>query len=848
MSPQKGNSKERQKWQTGWWDFQPLTERSLKPVEWSTSSVIFSAHSAQPLVTARHFSSSKQFIIPSPTPILTSPGSYGPPTAISVAPGDDWLFAFFPGRNVGGIGCLWKRGSQIDSWSVKEWWTLPPGDGVVAASWLGTARERVVGNTPDSSTRLPPRGPRTPMSSPMLLLVTQDHLVKIHYFRHYVPNMLVLSRSIAQPGATIEGSPQAGGDAITGIRQCFRAAIGLGYNESSILIATRSYYIPPPLIHDPQFTSLNPEELGQPLAADIQAMEWESWGEEATINLCELTIKYNGANIGFVVDVLPPIPCGSSLAKLQFISIPPPLIDVQNPPSSPRKANNEKPLFYLVSSYLDFDDYTSPPKSELLVHSIARQLQPSSSSPKPTWKINKTATRSFTPSVVTFFSNATIRSSRDSSHLTDNEDYEPSPILCEAGRMGQDSPLDAVLSPNGALLCTISSSLWPVRTSVQSLPRLKDPKDSSGNPLYPLAVPLASAVISGRPATDITRALALASTPIPDVLNTLYQANLILDGHNKAGFSHTWTLDLLGEIMAIYKERALDATDGEKENLTMRWRTAHNICSLAACNKAFEDCHDGENYDLDAVWQLIGLATWIVSFAEQMLKECVLSIDLTLGDGEDKASVLDLQNPTPPLKTPILLLLGHPFPLNILFTALSHVQKYRAYVGSLSARGENSQIARDVLIDLVDSSGINFAALKAALVPTDEMKAIDRDSCRRALVSCQPDQSMYLHLSKVIQKVTQPSVLNRPLLFIKPRDLVDGVTRLASAPKKDTDKDVVSKRALAGTMGSMTCVRCEGETTLAHDLVVGGTISPRWRAWEKNWAHHCICGGSWMST
>ncbi|KAF5381080.1 hypothetical protein D9615_004015 [Tricholomella constricta] len=834
ISPQKGKAREKQNWQTGWWDFQPLAERSLRPVEWSPSSVIFSAHPAQPLVTARHFSSSKQFVIPSPTPIISSPASYGPPTVISVAPGDDWLFAYFPGHNVDGTGCLWKRGSQIDNWNVKEWWTFPQGGGVVAISWLGTTREWVAGNAPGSSTRLPPRGPRTPVSSPTLLLVTQDHHVKIYYFRYYNPAMMVLSRSIAQSGTTVEGSPQLGGDAnSSGIRQCFRAAIGLGYNGTS-------YYTPPPLINT-QFT-LNanlPEDMNQPLPPNLQAMEWENWGEEVTINLCEIHLRYNGTNIGFVVEMLPPIRhCGSTLVDLNFISIPPSL-DVQKSSSSPRKNYNERGQFqfYLTSSFLNFDDYNSPPKSELVVHSVGRpQTSPGSNSPKPTWKFNKTAVRSFTPSVLTFISHSTVRSDSgrpliyagivdtsgilprapsrikkasvgnirvlNLSDLTDNEDYQPSPILCDVDKMGQDPPFNAVLSPNGAFLCTISSSLWPVRTSIQSLPSLKDSKDASGKQIYPLAAPLASAVISGRPAIDITHALALASIPLSDVLDTLYQTNHILEGH-RDGFSHAWTLELLGEIMAVYRERSLCAQDEEKYNLTMRWKTAHDICSLSACNKAFEDCQDGETYDLDAVWQLIGLLTWVVSFTEKVLKQCVLSSDLAPGDVkkeiDDKSSVLDLSRLSPPLDVPVLLHLGHPFALKIFMTALSHVQRCRAYVGSLSARGENAQIARDVLVDLVDSSGVDFAALKTALVPTlEEMQAFDRDSCRRALISCRPTPAMHLHLSKVIQKVTQPSVLNKPILFIKPQDLVDGVARLCSAPKKDRDKDVHVMSAVLG--------------------------------------------------
>ncbi len=36
----------------------------------------------------------------------------------------------------------------------------------------------------------------------------------------------------------------------------------------------------------------------------------------------------------------------------------------------------------------------------------------------------------------------------------------------------------------------------------------------------------------------------------------------------------------------------------DKELLTERGKTAHDICSVAALNWAFEDCRDGDAYDL----------------------------------------------------------------------------------------------------------------------------------------------------------------------------------------------------------------------------------------------------------
>ena len=158
-SPSKGKGVDvgNKTWRASWWDFYPLLERPKRCVhiwsnkifysrhnrqmQWSQSSVIFTAHPTQALITGRHFSSSKQFVLPSPQPIIASPGSYEPPSVLSVSPGDLWLYAFFPRRDGEGVGCLWKRGAQIDIWPVNEFWTYPKGGGAVTASWLGSHRE-----------------------------------------------------------------------------------------------------------------------------------------------------------------------------------------------------------------------------------------------------------------------------------------------------------------------------------------------------------------------------------------------------------------------------------------------------------------------------------------------------------------------------------------------------------------------------------------------------------------------------------------------------------------------------------------------------------------------------------
>ena len=161
-SSSNGKTKGEGQWQASWWDVYPLAEHArryvyfsahklasrlrsfcvrIRPIEWSSSSTIFTSHPTKPLVVARIFSSSVQFSLPSPSPIHSASLSYNPPTVIAVHPNDEWLFAYFPGRINEGVACLWKRGPQVDNWTVKEWRNMDRGCGVVTACFPSSERE-----------------------------------------------------------------------------------------------------------------------------------------------------------------------------------------------------------------------------------------------------------------------------------------------------------------------------------------------------------------------------------------------------------------------------------------------------------------------------------------------------------------------------------------------------------------------------------------------------------------------------------------------------------------------------------------------------------------------------------
>src|ERR1700729_111457 len=93
-----------------------------------------------------------------------------------------------------------------------------------------------------STTRLPPRGPVTPMSSRTLLLVTEDHQLNMCYLRSYVPSLKVMKCSLTQPSVVMGDQSHSMHELSNGpgaVRVCIGASIGLGYNGT---LSTLSHF------------------------------------------------------------------------------------------------------------------------------------------------------------------------------------------------------------------------------------------------------------------------------------------------------------------------------------------------------------------------------------------------------------------------------------------------------------------------------------------------------------------------------------------------------------------------------------------------------------------------------
>ncbi|KAF8136567.1 hypothetical protein EV363DRAFT_1395672 [Boletus edulis] len=934
-SPSKKKTNDDARWRANWWDLHPLVEELRRPVAWSSSSTIFTAHSTQPILFGRLFPSSKQFLVVSPDPILRSPASYGSPTVISVSPNDHWLFAFFPGHESDGIACIWSRGSCVDAWIVKESWPFSRGAGVITCAWAGTEREWST-SADGSSFRLPFRGPLTPVSSPTLLLVTQAHQLHVCYLRTYGPSFKTLLCSLTQPYFTAEGQPLgAMHDTPAGpktSRLCVYAAIGFIYGESSILVAMRSRRYP--TSDSLKSAAYNDLDLG--ISLDIPQsqdpspeehtplLEWGAQAEEQTIELCEVKLRFDGTYMSMISQPLPPLyhPF-PRMSSLTFVCSPHQKPDPSASPRTSPKSNKqpirpvEPPPTFLVASFLDFEEYSTVPKSAVVAYTLART--PSSAAlTKTTWTTHQVGERSFSPHIlvlscppcvsalpqkrglIALLANASGPMTRRSHNamevvvgnivilrvpdLTGDPDWEQLPIMAPISRAGMDWPVNMMASMNQILLCTIALC----RMSIHTLPKQLTKVSASGSTyispivvtsltsylldpasrnISPLSMMLVASLQSRRSIADIAHILAVPAVPLDTVVDTLRGAWSAFEINVRAGLVGAFSVaDVLGATVELYRTRArLLEDDDEKDLLSSLWKNAHSMCSVIACLAAFEDCKEPEGYDLEAVWQLVSLSGWAVSFLETLMKECLFAadlVDLTPSTDEwqpkpepvDDTDILALDESKRPLSSPfdspLFLHLTHPFMLTNIIGMIMHVNRFYHSLSALTPKGENSQIARDILMDVIGCSGLDLKGieeiLKSAML---DVRSISGDEARLSLAKCHLVPAQYPFLRKIVQALYTSTAIDKPRLYIKAADLVDAFTNLSTfeQSKKEQDRDVVTKGTLIRHGPSLLCLRCGCRSGIGGGVSIAGHFSLRWRTWEKMWASRCVCGGAWIN-
>ena len=271
---------------------------------------------------------------------------------------------------------------------------------------------------------------------------------------------------------------------------------------------------------------------------------------------------------------------------------------------------------------------------------------------------------------------------------------------------------------------------------------------------------------------------------------------------------------------------------------------------------------------LDAVWQLLGMTTWVIEFIEKLFKECIF-----VGERPDSGPSTSKDTAGTTLDSPIFLHLSHPYALSRLQAAAKHIKRFHDQVAKLPPKGENSHIARDVLIDSTEGSGVDLALLVPLLADImQDCKKLDGSrlpfttpSCtdafpitaqdlRRSLASCAPAPALRPHLRRSIDRIVASKAIDRARLFVKPADLSDGLARLALADRQgvlrpDPKLDVVRKGLLWRQPNSGLCTRCGGRSDVIAERKAGYEAQlSRWQVYEKGWQQRCVCGGLWATT
>lgn len=114
--------------------------------------------------------------------------------------------------------------------------------------------------------------------------------------------------------------------------------------------------------------------------------------------------------------------------------------------------------------------------------------------------------------------------------------------------------------------------------------------------------------------SDIIHILSQPSTSLQSVVAALYHTLCTLAA-NAHGLAEMWLIEMLGVITEVYlyvshlsvtwhlscflyRGRARYSQGPDKYSIEAQWKTAHDICSIEALNIAFEDCREGDSYDL----------------------------------------------------------------------------------------------------------------------------------------------------------------------------------------------------------------------------------------------------------
>lgn len=221
---------------------------SARPVQWTASSTLVTAHPTHPMIIGRHISSPKQFQFRPPYQAKDA-ANYEPPSVILAHPTLDYVFAFLPARNgFPGIGTIYQRGGTVDHWFPSGTLSFPPGAGIVGGRWLPNGREvgrrvplrELEAHNHDGSQwavdqvgipyRLAPRGPQINLCDVSLLLVSEDCTIQLVLVRNWSDTLQVTTKcSLIHPFLSNQASATRRRPEPILTQKCIGASIGLNY-------------------------------------------------------------------------------------------------------------------------------------------------------------------------------------------------------------------------------------------------------------------------------------------------------------------------------------------------------------------------------------------------------------------------------------------------------------------------------------------------------------------------------------------------------------------------------------------------------------------------------------------
>ncbi|KAG9123456.1 hypothetical protein FRC07_014914 [Ceratobasidium sp. 392] len=717
-----------------WDDLKLMVDgENTRPVAWSVHNLLFVSDPVSPAIHAKHLPpttkttqrpdtsqnqfSAIKFTLPLPLPILDAPLAYGPATILTISPQNKYIYAYFPPiqshTSAGGLACVWEAQDSVDTWTVIEFWHFSAEAGVVAMRWLGEEREWYPqSGIPLRAARYPHLGPKLHMNHPAFLVVTQDHNARL-YFRPYplaidasqqnpVQRFFAsLSVSLLSPTAAVHGQLEHNssvGVSLGGRRVCSKAAIGLGYNDWSIMVATRSSSTLSRSIEaDLNITSVMGDLLPDS-SIDTAPTSWPRsgmWGEEDMIELCEVEI-----------DILSEEPYPNQF-RSRLVSW-----RLSKAPVPPRPASRSS-----SSSPSRNRPTASPPGTDWSCVQIAQQVfEHGAISTAQIWdaaghiilcKLNVTPVLSAEHVDCLSIGEMSVISSAT---LENNPMFEPEPILRRRNKSSREFPLFIAVSPHKTLLCTTAGTSQNQTLSISSAPRWKNNPGNHTGPMRMISSAIAFRLrhASGSDMSDVVRALwevipsanmAEASVAIQNMLQEVF---VLLDSPMEFDVNQPWLPDLIGILLVVYRW-------GPFKEMRTRWKTASEICQLYASVRALDDSrsvNEGGAYYCTplGIWELIQQARWLIERCENLLR--------TLVEWENR----QFSDETPSE----LIMAVHPFPLELFLRALGHLNRLKGTVADLK-KTENNQMAVFALSSLIEEAGLDLLAFQKALQSAKEI-------------------------------------------------------------------------------------------------------------------------------